>query len=175
MKKPNKTGRDTRGEHFTQVFRSVMDTPAWRALSTTAQSLYPWIKLEWRGARTNNNGKIRLSVRQAAEAMGVTANTAANGFRELQAKGFLVLTEQATLGIEGHARTASYEITELAMPGATVGRKLFMGWSRDHEFQVQRSPANNPTGRRRKTEPCLKNRDDAVINFETKKRSPSQK
>lgn len=46
-------GRDKRnenkGEHCTKMIRNVMETPAWRALSPTAQSLYLWIKLEWKG------------------------------------------------------------------------------------------------------------------------------
>ncbi|MGB3455982.1 MAG: hypothetical protein WBA35_06440, partial [Litorimonas sp.] len=43
----------------------VMQTPAWRALPTSSQALYVWIKHEWRGKKFNNNGKLRLSVRQA--------------------------------------------------------------------------------------------------------------
>ena len=68
-------GRDRRNEkraeHFAQMIRTTMEAPAWRALSTTAQALYPWIKLEWRGPKANNNGKIRLSVRDAARRLGV--------------------------------------------------------------------------------------------------------
>lgn len=67
-------GRDRKneqgGEHFTKLVRNTMETPAWRALSPTAQALYPWLKLEWRGPQANNNGKIRLSVRQASERLG---------------------------------------------------------------------------------------------------------
>ncbi len=73
----------------------MMETPAWRALTLSAQALYPWVRLEWRGAKFNNNGKIRLSVRQAAAKMGCGVNTAARAFQELQAKGFLVVTEGA--------------------------------------------------------------------------------
>jgi hypothetical protein len=41
-------------------------------------SAYPWFKFEWRGADKNNNGKIRLSVRQLADRMGVRPDTAAD-------------------------------------------------------------------------------------------------
>ena len=68
-------GRDKRNEHraehFTKLVRNTMETPAWRALRPTAQALYPWLKLEWRGPQNNNNGNIRLSVRQAADRLGV--------------------------------------------------------------------------------------------------------
>ena len=58
-------------ERYTKLILSTMQEPAWRALSTAAQSLYLLLKLEWRGPNNTYNGKIRLSVRQAAERMGV--------------------------------------------------------------------------------------------------------
>ncbi len=67
-------GRDNRNEqrteHFTKMIRTTMETPAWRALSPTAQALYPWLKFEWRGPQANNNGKLSLPVREAAKRLG---------------------------------------------------------------------------------------------------------
>jgi hypothetical protein len=125
-----------------------MEEPAWRALSSTAQALYPWLKFEWRGPDANNNGKIRLSTRQAATAMGVSPDTAAEAFRDLQRKGFIVQTEPACLGVEGAAKSPAYELTELKMPGAEKdGRKLYRNWRKGYDYEVQRSAANNPNGR----------------------------
>jgi len=59
---------------------SVLDTDAWRSLSSAAQALFPWLVMEFKGAKYNNNGKICLSVRQAAERMGVARDTAARAF-----------------------------------------------------------------------------------------------
>ncbi|MEM6550404.1 MAG: helix-turn-helix domain-containing protein [Pseudomonadota bacterium] len=144
-------GRDKRSEirveHWTKMIRPTMQCDAWRALSTTAQALYPWIKLEWRGERANNNGKLRLSVRQAAEALGVGRDTAARAFHDLQAKGFLVQTETAQLGIGGEAKSPTYEMTELALPGQLSGRKLYRDWQPGHDFPVKTAMANNPQGR----------------------------
>ena len=36
---------------------SVMDTPAWRALSSAAQTLYPWLVMEFKGETTTIMGK----------------------------------------------------------------------------------------------------------------------
>lgn len=141
--------RDKRdgGEHFTTMIRRTMEEPAWRALSTTAQALYPWLKLEWRGPRANNNGKIRLSTRQAAERLGVTQDTARRAFHELQAKGFIVMTEHARLGIEGAAKSSAWEITELKMPASERdGRKLYRDWRPGKDFPVHVTSANNPRG-----------------------------
>lgn len=107
-----------------------MDNDAWRALSPYAQALYPWLRLEWKGEKANNNGKLRLSVRQAAEAMGVANNTAGKAFHDLQAKGFIVVTEYARLGVGGDAQSPAYELTEIALPHGNErgGRNLYRQW-----------------------------------------------
>ena len=146
-RKVNKKGRNP-NEHYTKMLRDMMMCPAWPALTTTAQSLYVWLKLEWKGAQFNDNGKIRLSVRQAAERLGIGVNRAARGFQDLQAKGFIVVTERACLGIRGMARSPAYELTELAMPnsGQPEGRKLYRDWKPGHDFAVKKHGANNPDG-----------------------------
>jgi DNA-binding transcriptional MocR family regulator len=155
-------GRDkrneTKGEHFTKLVRNTMETEAWRALSPTAQALYPWLKLEWRGAHNNNNGKIRLSVRQAAERLGVGINTAARAFHDLQAKGFIVVTEHARLGVEGHATSPAFELTEIgrAHSDKVDGRRLYRDWTPGADFPVHKAAVHNPVGGRKKQNPVIK-------------------
>ncbi|SMC70399.1 hypothetical protein SAMN06297251_10639 [Fulvimarina manganoxydans] len=165
-----KSNRRATVEHWTKLIRTTMEEPAWKALSTTAQALYPWLKLEWRGPDANNNGKIRLSTRQAGDRLGVRAATAALAFHDLQRKGFIVQTEPACLGIEGAAKSPAYEITELKMPGADGdGRKLYRLWRPDADYPVPDTLSNNPTGRNgRKTKPCHENRDGPVTKTVTK-------
>lgn len=144
-------GRDKRNEnkseHWTKMVRPTMQTDAWRALSSTAQALYPWIKFEWHGPKANNNGKLRLSVRQAAECLGCNPKTAGRAFHDLQAKGFIVQTEAACLGAGGDAQSPAYEVTEIALPTASTGRRLFKDWQRGHDFPVKTATTNNPKGR----------------------------
>lgn len=170
--KRRKQGHSAGGsEHWTKLIRHTMEEPAWRALSSTAQALYPWIKLQWRGADFNNNGKIMLSVRQAAAAMGVRPDTATKAFHDLQRKGFIVQMKPARLGIEGAAKAAEYEITELKMPGSEKdGRKLYHEWSPGNDFPVTSAGTNNPEGNngRRKTKPCHAFRDAPVLKTVTK-------
>ncbi|MEY8829647.1 hypothetical protein AB9K34_14765 [Sedimentitalea sp. XS_ASV28] len=143
-------GRDkrneNRAEHWTKMVRPTMQTDAWRALSSTAQALYPWIKFEWHGPKANNNGKLRLSVRQAAECLGCNPKTAMRGFHDLQAKGFIVQTEGACLGATGEAQSPSYEITEIALPTSNTGRRLYRDWQKGHDFPVKVVATNNPHG-----------------------------
>ena len=155
-------------EHYTKCLRHTMETPAWKSLSTTAQALYPHLKLEWRGQHSNNNGQIRLSTRQAAIKMGIATNTASRAFQDLQAKGFIVITQAAQLGAGGDAQSPAYEITELALPSAEKAepRKLYLTWSQGRDYPVKKHLANNPTGRNGK-KPCRQNEDSAVIKFKT--------
>ncbi|MCP4183584.1 MAG: hypothetical protein GY761_09740 [Hyphomicrobiales bacterium] len=143
-------------EHWTKVLRSTMQEPAWCALTTAAQSLYPWIKLEWHGPEFNNNGKIQLSVRQAASKIGVGLNAASRAFHDLQAKGFLVVTKHARLGLDGNGQSPCYEITELQLPGAekSGGRKLYQSWKSNQDFPVHKTMTNNPKGKNGKAKPC---------------------
>ena len=169
--KADTTGRsDASGnEHWTKMIRSTMETPAWRALSLSAQALYPWLKLEWRGPKQNNNGDISLSVRQAATRLGVTPDTAGKAFHDLQAKGFLALTKYGTLGSTGEAKAPTYEITEIEMPHSTNrgGRKLFAEWREGKDLPVQKMRPNNPQGMNRKAKTHHENHDRAVTKIMT--------
>lgn len=176
--KRNRKGRSRPSEHFARLTRSIMEEPAWGAMPTRAQALYPWLMLEWRGQDHNNNGKVRLSVRQAAQKMGVSTNTAAAAFHDLQAKGFIVVREKAVLGLEGHAKSPAYELTDFPMPGIVpqVGRKLFREWREGKDFEVVTHTANNPTGLNGKSRnPSQKARRSRLKNDDEKPNAVSEK
>ena len=122
---------------FAPMHLKLMTTPAWRALSTVAQALYPWLILEWKGPKFNNNGKISFSVRQAAEAIGVSRNTAAKGFRELQAKGFIKVKRGASLGVSGHGKCPEYEVTDVPLlENGRVANQNYLNWVEGKDFEV---------------------------------------
>lgn len=164
--KANKTGRSPPSEHFTKMFRATLQTPAWVALSASAKALYPFVKLEWHGPNFNNNGRIRFSYRQAAKALGITTNTAMRAFHDLQAKGFLVVTEMGALGLKGDARGPSYEVTEIEMPGKPrgSGRELFRQWGEGKDFPVSKHHQNNRAGRNGRKTPSSKARRSYLQN-----------
>ena len=144
------------GEHWTKMIRQNMEYPAWGALSPYAQALYPWLKLEWKGPNNNNNGRIQMSVRQAAKRLGCSTKTSAKALIELQRKGWVVVKRKAVLGVEGAARAHLYELTEIAMPkglgetskikGNPVPQNLFRDWRPGQDFPVAEVRTNNPTG-----------------------------
>jgi DNA-binding transcriptional MocR family regulator len=134
-------------EHFTKMIRNHMELQAWRELSTTAQAIYPFMKLEWKGPKANNNGKIEISARQLAMKIGVTRTTAANALHDLQRKGWIFVTKKANLGLAGQARGNLYELTEIALPGDNPRpRNLFRDWSPGHDLDVAQIRTNNPKG-----------------------------
>lgn len=138
-------------------------TPAWRALSSVAQILYLILKLEWKGPRANNNGRIALSVRQAADRLGISPDTASRAFHDLQAKGFIAITEIGHPGVHGSASGHRYEITELPVLPENVGRKLYLKWKPGFDFEVIKAKAHNPTGRNTKLEPRTRISGSAVM------------
>jgi hypothetical protein len=77
-----------------------METPAWRAMSTGARLLY----IELRGRLRNdylNNGKVFLSCRDAAKAIGVSTQSIVRWYAENEHYGFLRKTTEGCLGVDG--------------------------------------------------------------------------
>ena len=126
---------------------AVLDTDAWRSLSSAAQALFPWLVMEFKGAKFNNNGKICLSVREAAERMGVARDTAARAFQDLQAKGFIVVKKGASLGVAGHGKCPEYEITFIGNLYSGPS-KMYLEWSESNDFKIFKHPVKNPLGKR---------------------------
>lgn len=168
MKHPRGREKQERGEHFTTMTRAMMETPAWRALSSAAQAIYPWLKLEWRGPNHNNNGRLSLSYRALCAKTGIaSANTIARAFAELQAKGFIIVTATAHLGTDGTGRAHLYELTEHPAQGERgAGKQLYTQWREGADLPVQRANANNPTGRRESDIPSQK-LQHPISNIET--------
>jgi hypothetical protein len=61
-----------------------------------------------------NNGKIYLSCRNAAEAIGGNKDTIARRFAELEHYGFLRKTTEGFLGVDGRGIAPHYRFTDLA-------------------------------------------------------------
>lgn len=164
----NERKKGDRQNKVTTSRLDVMDTPAWRALPTSSQALYVWIKHEWRGKKFNNNGKLRLSVRQASEAMGCAPDTAAKAFHHLQAKGFIIQTQGACLGTAGMGKAPAYELTEEPPAGETgPGKQWFLSWQKGADFPVRKGTSKAQKHAPEKTKACPNNKDATVLEFRT--------
>ena len=80
----------------------------------------------------------------------IPKDTASKAFRDLQAKGFIVVKKGASLGVEGHGKCPEYEITFITTLHKEAS-KLYLDWSEDEDFPIFAHPVKNPTG---KSKPC---------------------
>jgi DNA-binding transcriptional regulator YhcF (GntR family) len=93
--------RDSEGR-YVQLHHYMLDSPAYRGLTTQARAVYVEIAKRYNGV---NNGRIALSVRDAEAACNIARNTASRAFRELIDAGFIEETRHG--GLSRKTRIAS--------------------------------------------------------------------
>ena len=116
---------------FVQLRHGLLNTEAWRSLSTGARALYIELRKQYRG---HNNGNLFLSHRDAAEALGTHRNTVGKWFKELRDRGFIALTKGHHLGPSGCGVADRYRLTDEATPDGRGGT---------HDFRKWKTPAQN--------------------------------
>ena len=85
-----KSNRKSEGQYLPLPY-SQLRSPAWRSLSGAAVRVWLELHTRFNGA---NNGAVRLSYAEAADALGIGKATAQRAFQNLQDKGFLVLEKE---------------------------------------------------------------------------------
>src|SRR5262252_4509605 len=116
---------------FVMVTTNVLDTAAWKSMSTGARCLYIALKRKY-NQKTRNNGKLYLSQREAMKALGRDSNQVARWYRELQHYGFIRMTEAGALGVDGKGRAPRWRLTELPVMRdgiPTIPTRDFDHWS----------------------------------------------
>jgi hypothetical protein len=108
----SKRKRQSKGP-YVAIPLAILDAPGWRTTDFIARAL--WIALR-RKLRNDglNNGKIWLSCRSAAKAIGSNKDTIARRFAELEHYGFLRKTTEGFLGVDGRGVAPHYRFTDLA-------------------------------------------------------------
>jgi hypothetical protein len=85
------------GESFAAVKRRTTRSLAWQSLSAPALKIYIELRLRWRH-EDNNNGELFVSIAECKSLLGIPPGTAHRAFRELQDKGFIVMTRKGEAG-----------------------------------------------------------------------------
>jgi hypothetical protein len=111
------------GPHFVMVTETVLDSPAWRAMSHGARSLYIALKRRYWPNR-KNNGHIYLPQRKAEKELGSSNTQIVRWFRELQYYGFIVMMTPGYLGVEGKDRAPRWRLTEVAYMRGTSSKGM---------------------------------------------------
>jgi hypothetical protein len=138
-KRPNKIGA------YIPVIKAIIKTPAWRAMSPGARLL--WIELRgWLRNDWSNNGRIFLSDRDAAEALGTkSTRSIVRWFAENEHYGFLHKTRGGFLGSDGHGLAAHYRFTDLPY-GTRSPTRDYEKW----DGELFRDPQSQPGPSQRK-------------------------
>jgi DNA-binding MarR family transcriptional regulator len=122
-RKANNAGRNTGIERYVSLSYWLLDSAAYRALSVAARALYVELKMLYNGG---NNGKIFLSVRDAAKRIHASKSQAAKAYHELEAKGFIKARQRGDFNWKAK-RATTWVLTEYEFAGA-LATKDFMHW-----------------------------------------------
>lgn len=110
---------------FVQLFRWLTQSDAWRACSPVERVAYLELKERYNG---HNNGQIGLSVRDLADALLSSKDTASRALKGLQAKGFITVMKRSAFSVKNRTST-EYRLTEYACDiTGDLATKDFMKW-----------------------------------------------
>jgi hypothetical protein len=124
--KHNQTGRSKSDPRHVRIYEWVSKTEAWKSLDATTRYVYIDLAFHYYG---NNNGKIVYSVRQCAESVNISKDTACRALEKLQERGFIVRVFKGAFSLkERHAST--WRLTEYPcdVTKAAVGSREFTQW-----------------------------------------------
>jgi hypothetical protein len=130
---------------FVPLLKETLATPAWKAMSHGARSLYVALKLRY-SSNFKNNGKLYLSQRDAMKEIGSGFEEIGNWFRELQHYGFAVMMQPGRLGVDGEGMAPHWRLTELGYMADPPTRD-FLKWD-GTKFKRRKRSSRRP----RKTE-----------------------
>ncbi len=115
-----------------------LKSPAWRSLSGAA--LKVWFELHTR-FNGGNNGKLHLSMNEAAKLLRISKSTAQRAFAELEEKGFVVLQNP---GSWYGGRAHEWRLTTKRMH-TPKGKQLATNDWRHWQQKTEVDPPENPS------------------------------
>jgi len=97
-------------ERFVMLRYSLLDSSAWQSLPSAAVDLYVKIARKYNG---RNNGRIRYSVRDGAEALRASKGTASRELKRLQDSGLIRRVSRGSFNRKtGETIVSEWELTE---------------------------------------------------------------
>jgi sulfite reductase beta subunit-like hemoprotein len=114
-------------ERYVRLTYGMMQSQAWRSLDGNARAIYVELAMLYFGAGTNN-GRIGFSVRQAAQTIHVSKDTAARAMSHLQERGFIVATTKGRFVRKRHATRWRLTEFECDLTGQPASRD-FKTWT----------------------------------------------
>jgi len=124
MKRPYKHHKKGAGR-FVQLPEWLLASEAWRSLKPGPRALYVELKRLYNGS---NNGRLYLSHRKAAEALGVHRNTVGSYYEDLISRGFIREVQGSHLGPAGIGQAAHLALEEYQCDDGRPAPMGFMRW-----------------------------------------------
>lgn len=110
-RRANATGRNE-GEQYAALSYPFLRSPAWRSLSGAAVKVWLELRTRYAGA---NNGRLTLSLDEAARVLGLGKASVGRALSELREKGLIVQTRKG----QWYGRLASeWAVTDKSVDGA---------------------------------------------------------
>lgn len=103
-----KQGRSSKDARHVRLHHYLLHGPAWQSLDAVARAIYVEIAARYMGT---NNGRIPYSVREGADALQISKDTASRAIRALQQRGFIVCVKQAGFNVKTR-HAAEWRLTE---------------------------------------------------------------
>jgi hypothetical protein len=163
MSKNNRGDKGRIHGQFVPLLKDTLASPAWRAMSHGARSLYVALRGRVANDVARNNGRVFLSVRDACQEIGSGEEQVVRWFKELQHFGFIVMTSAGCLGVDGKGKAPHWRLTELGSRGVDGSHEPptrdFTRWN------GQKFHANNTTFE--KQNPVAESRNGVLRKAET--------
>jgi hypothetical protein len=150
---------------FVPLLKETLASPAWRAMSHGARSLYVCLKSRY-NSKQFNNGRLHVSQRQAAKEIGSAFAQVARWFRELQHYGFIVMVKAGHLGLDGKGKAPHWRLTECSYMHDPPTRD-FHKWNRKRFIdEKRRRKKQNPVAEIRniQAKPALRKTATFLVN-----------
>lgn len=126
----NTSGRSTGEGKHVRLHEWMLASLAYRSLSCHARCLLTELKRLYNG---DNNGRLHLSVRKAADLLGASKDTSQKAFRELQCRGFIRARQVGTFGWK-QGKATTWILEEFPLDGQ-LPTKSFMRWRPDQKSE----------------------------------------
>jgi hypothetical protein len=110
---------------FVALLKDTLKTPAWKATSLGARSLFVVLK-----SRYNHNlmNAVHVSTRIAAQELAVRRETVRPWFGELEHFGFIVMISPAHHGVSGHGKSPHWRLTDVPYIHRKEPTRDFLLW-----------------------------------------------
>jgi hypothetical protein len=139
-------------ERYVKLRYWLLTSPAWRSLPAPAQSLYIHIAMRYNGS---NNGRISYSVREGAEALNASKDTAGRHLKALVDRGFIVCTKRGAFSLKTKREASEWRLTEYDCDTSPAhATKEFMRWTApepdtngDVKFKTRYDPSDRTVRR----------------------------